>query len=393
MIGNAMAAQTRRNRILHILEATVGGTREHILQILLGLDKNLFDLTLICSVERDPAFNRDIERLREAGVRVIVVPMPRPIRPLRDLVALVRITSHLLTNRYDIVHTHSSKAGFLGRLAAWIAGVNRIYHTGHIFYFQWRPNTLSGDFFRLLEWFAARLSTRIIALSPQQRDMLIRCGVARPGQVCVIENGVDVKEWTNLPPKDQCREKIGLPRSALVVGMAARLEPQKGCAHFLRAAKLVLNEMPDVHFLLVGEGSLAPQLDAMAKQITLGANFHLPGHWHDMRCFYSALDLFALTSLWEGMPYVILEAMASDRPVCATDIPGSHEIITNDVTGALVPAEDDSAFARRIIELLRDAKERQDMAARAKQMVEQRFTTQRFLSTLEALYVSDLSER
>ena len=386
-------AQGRRYRILHILEATVGGTREHILQVLRGLDQSIFDLTLICSVERDPAFNEDIANLRQAGVRVIVIPMARPIRPWRDLVALVRITAHLLTTRYDIVHTHSSKAGFLGRFAAWIAGAERIYHTGHIFYFQWRPHTVAGWFYRLLEWLVARLTTRIIALSPQQRDLLIRCGVARPSQARVIENGVRLQDWADLPAPNECREKMGLPQSALVLGMAARLEPQKGCAHFLRAAKLVLKEMPDIHFVLVGEGSLASRLEAMAKEISIGDRFHLLGHWRDMRCFYAALDLFVLTSLWEGMPYVILEAMASGRPVCATDIPGTREIIRDGDTGALVPAEDDPALAGRIIELLRNPGQRARMAARAGRLVEERFTTKRFLAELQSLYLADLAGR
>lgn len=271
--------------------------------------------------------------------------------------------------------------------------MKRVCHTGHIFYFQWRPETLSGNFYRLLEWFAARLSPRIIALSPQQRDMLIRCGVARPAQVRVIENGVRRREWSDLPPASDCREKMGLPKHALVVGMAARLEPQKGCAHFLRAAKLVLNEMPEVQFVLVGDGSLAPQLDAMAQEITLERNFHLLGHWQDMRCFYSALDLFALTSLWEGMPYVILEAMTSGRTVCATDIPGTREVISDGVTGALVPAENDQALAARILELLRDPQKREQMALRARRVVEERFTTERFLAEMDELYMGDLRGR
>lgn len=386
-----MASHGRRYRLLHILEATVGGTREHILQILHGLDQSVFDLTLICSVERDPAFNEDIAKLREAGVRVIVIPMARAIRPWRDLVALVRIMAHLLTTRYDIVHTHSSKAGFLGRLAASITGAERIYHTGHIFYFQWRPHTVAGWFYRLLEWLVARLTTRIIALSPEQRDMLIRCGVARPSPVRVIENGIRLQDWADLPTPHECREKMGLPQSAIVLGMAARLEPQKGCAHFLRAAKLVLKGMPDVHFVLVGDGSLAPRLEAMAKEISIGDRFHLLGHWRDMRCFYAALDLFVLTSLWEGMPYVILEAMASGRPVCATDIPGARELIRNGDTGALVPAEDDAALAARIIELLRNPDQRARMAARARQLVEKRFTTERFLEELQSLYLCGVS--
>src|SRR4030042_2034723 len=112
-----------------------------------------------------------------------------------------------------------------------------------------------------------------------------------------------------------------------------------------------------------------------------------------MRCFYAALDLFVLTSLWEGMPYVILEAMASGRPVCATDIPGTREIIRDKETGARVPAEDDAALAARLVELLRDPAQCERMAERAKRLVEQRFTTERFLAELQSLYLCDLSSK
>jgi len=380
----------RPYRVLHVLEATVGGTREHILQVLLGLDRRCFDVSLLCSVERDPAFWSDVVLLRRSGVPVTVIPMAREIRPLRDLVALARITAHLLRQRYDLVHTHSSKAGFVGRLAARIAGVHRIWHTGHIFYFQWRAGTWTGKFYRALEWLAARWSHCIVTLSEEQRHLLIRTGVARPRRTLVIPNGVRVRRWCRLPDRAAARRALGVNEDALVVGMAARLEPQKGCEHFLRAAREVLEEWPGVEFVLVGDGRIGPRLRRLADTLGLGARLHLLGHWEDMPAFYAALDLFVLTSLWEGMPYVVLEAMACGLAVCATAVPGTREIVEPGVTGVLVPPENDRALARSIVAMLRDPARRRRMGALARRRVSERYTTEAFLARLEGAYLEDL---
>ena len=381
----------RRIRVLHILEATIGGTREHVLQVLRGVDRSRFEVSLLCSVERDPGFMDEVERLRAEGIAVFVVPMKRAISLWRDMVAFCRILAHLLARRYDVVHTHSSKAGFLGRTAAWLAGVRRIIHTGHIFYFQWRLGTPAGKFYRLLEWIVARMSDRLIALSEEQRALLVRCGVARPRQVVVVPNGVALARWSDLPARGAARATLGLPPSGPVVGMAARLERQKGCRHFLRAAQQVLRRRPDAVFVLVGDGSYAGQLAELADKLELGDRFHLVGHWEDMRSFYAALDLFALSSLWEGMPYVILEAMACGVAVCATDIPGTRETIVAGESGVLTPPEDDAALVEEITRLLNDPEALRRMGARGRQIVRTRYARRTFLRKIEEVYEDVLS--
>ena len=383
--------RSRRIRVAHILEATVGGTREHVLQIFRGLDARRFDLALICSVRRDPGFLSDVEALRARGHEVVIVPMVRAIRPLSDLAAFARLVWHFARRRYDIVHTHSSKAGFLGRLAAWTAGCRRIVHTGHIFYFQWRPDAWAGRLYRALEWLAARVSRRIVALSDEQRDLLVRTGVARPDQVVVIPNGVRINEWSSLPRRAAARRRLGLPEKGLLVGMAARLAPQKGCRHFVRAARLVAHRRPDVRFALVGEGDIGEDLVRLAADLGLGDRFRWLGHCDDMRAFYAALDVFVLSSLWEGMPYVVLEAMACGRPVCATGIPGVREVIRHGETGLLSPAEDDAALAENILALLDDAPRRRAMGRAARALAAEGFSSEAFLWRLACLY-SDLVE-
>jgi starch synthase (maltosyl-transferring) len=145
--------------------------------------------------------------------------------------------------------------------------------------------------------------------------------------------------------------------------------------------------------VLAGDGSIAATLQNLAGGLRLGDRFKLLGHCDDMRPFYGALDLFVLASLWEGMPYVVLEAMAAGLPVCATDLPGMRQIVMENETGSLVPPEDDEALARRIVELLRDEAKRLRFRERARHIVRQRFTAQRFLRQLESLYLGDLARQ
>lgn len=385
-VSAVAGAYRRRYRILHILEATVGGTREHILQILRGLDRSRFALSLICSLERNPRFAQDIAHLREMGIQVYVIPMRREIRPWADFVAFLRILAHLMRHRYDAVHTHSSKAGFLGRLAAWVCGVRRIYHTPHVYYFQWRPHTLAGRFFRLLEWFAACMTTRVIAVSETQREIMIRCGVVRPRRAVFIGNGVDVALFRNDAARMVKRQELGVSPDILLVGTVGRLEPQKGCEHFIRAAQLVANEMANVRFVVVGEGSIGPQLRDLARQLNLVDVLYFLGHRDDLPELYHAFDLFVLTSLWEGMPYVILEAMAAGLPTIASDVPGSRDLVRNGATGFLVPPEHERIIAARVLYLLRAPALRREMGRRARMVVEQSHTQAKFLAELTRLY-------
>ena len=367
---------SRRVRVLEILEATIGGTREHILQILSHVNTDRFDVSLLCSAERDPRFLQDVARLRQAGVRVKVVPIMRAIWPWADLKAFLAIVAHLRRHRCDVVHTHSSKAGFLGRAAAWVCGVPRIYHTPHIFYFQYQRNRVSRMFYEGLEWLAACVTTRLVAVSREQGQLAVRFGVGRPGQVSVIENGVAAAPPTTPDQQLRKRAELGVSADEPLVGMVARLARQKGCEHYLRVARRVL----------VGEGELEERLRAMADELRLGDRFLFLGHRDDADEIYWALDLFVLTSLWEGLPYVVMEAMAAGLAVVATDVPGTRDIVRDDATGYLVDPEDEADMAERIMELLADPERGKRMGRLGKERVARRFTRDRFIREIEALY-------
>jgi glycosyltransferase involved in cell wall biosynthesis len=372
-------------RILHVLEATIGGTREHLLQIAERLDARRFELSFAVSTLRDPRFTRDIERLRRRGFAVHVIPMKRAIRPVSDAACLWRLWRLMRRERFDVVHTHGSKAGILGRVAARLARVPRVIHTGHTFAFQWNRG-LKGSFFVAIERLAARLADTIIAVSPAQKALALSLRLCPERKLVVIENGVDVSRHPAAIDKAAKRAQLDLTSVGLLVGMVARLVPQKGCEHYVDAALRVLTHRSDVQFLLIGEGELEGRIRGQIARLRITDHVKLLGHRDDAAEIYPLLDVFVLSSLWEGLPYAVLEAMAAGLPVVASRVPGVEDIVRHGETGYLTNIEDPDDIAGRILELLADEGLRERMGRRGRELVEQHYTIDEFIGRLSELY-------
>ena len=374
-----------RVSVCHILEATAGGTRKHLDLLLGSLDRDKFDLSCVVSPNREPGFAADLERFRSLGVRVETVSMRREISPLADWRSYRGVKRALRTVSPQIVHTHGSKGGFFGRLAARAVGVGSVVHTPHVFAFQWNAG-LKGRFYRALERYAARRCDRIIALSESQKRLTVEAGLLPPERVEVIANGVDPAAYPSAHPAGEIRSRLGLGAEGPIVVMVARLMPQKGCRNFIRAAALVLAELPEIRFCLIGDGPMEEELRAEVGRLGIEGNFQLAGHVERASDTYTAFDLFVLSSLWEGMPYAELEAMASRLAVIATRIPGTVDLVTEGETGHLVTPDSTEEIASRIVELMRDDALRRRMGEAGRRRVEEEFTLGRFTRAHEELY-------
>jgi glycosyltransferase involved in cell wall biosynthesis len=373
--------------VVHVLEATDGGTRTHILHALRGLDRGRFKQTLIASAEREPLFRRDMEALRSEGTRVIEVPMVRRIAPGRDPVALARLVFLLRKERGAIIHTHASKAGALGRIAARLAGCRRVVHTPHVFYFEGRRGAARA-FYRRIERALLRFTTRLVLLTEAQRETAVRdLGMPRE-RTAVIPNGVDTERFRPGADKARARASLGLPPEAPIVGCITRFMPQKGNFVFLDALGKVFRELPAARAVLVGDGPEKARATAAAEKLGLGGRIAWVLRTDRPEDVYSALDVFALASLHEGMPYTVLEAMASGVPVVATAVPGVADVVQDGLSGLLCPPNDPEAMAERIIRLLAAPAERNEMATAARRRAVESFPIKRFLAALAALYES-----
>ena len=383
-----MPRKRRPVRVCQILEATEGGTREHFRQISTYPDRDRFELTFVVSPLREPSFAQDVAKMRALGHEVVLIPMRRAVRPLADTVACLRILRFLARRRFDIVHTHSSKAGILGRVAAWLAGVPVVIHTPHVLPFEQRTGWLARGIYRWAELLAGRLSTRLVALSAYEKRLMIRTGIARPWQVQIIHNGVELREPMSASARRAKRRELSLSPDAFVVGCVGRLVEQKGHVHLIRAARQVVDGVPNAVFLIAGDGPLRGELCAEAARLGLADRIRFLGQREDVPELMEVFDVFGLPSLWEAMPYTILEAMAAGLPVVVSNVSGLGEFVQHDRQGLLVPLGDAASLAGAVMGLGTDRGRRTRMGARGRGRVNNHYGVPRFAAMLERLYAN-----
>jgi len=384
----AYADSDARIHVVEILEATAGGTRTHLLHLLGGLDPKRFRVSLIASSRRNPDFSRDIAALRAAGLRTIEIPMGRRIAPCRDVIATARLALALGELRPDIVHTHASKAGILGRAAAWVRGIRRVVHTPHVYYFEGKTG-LARRVFRLIERIAQPLASTVVLLTPAQQALTRAELGAPPRRTVVAANGVDTAHFSPRGRRAEARRRFGLPLDAPVIGAISRFRPQKACDVFLHALPKVFSAVPDARCLLVADGPLRDDLMALARRLGVHDRIVWRDFAPDPRDAYEAMDVFAMSSAYEGMPYTILEAMSMSLPVVATRIPGCAELVRHGVTGLLAEPGDPSDLAQRLVQVLRDPDRGRAMGVEGRRVVESRYTLDRFIARMQAVYESE----
>lgn len=333
------------------------------------------------------------------GVRpIMVTSLGRELDPLADLATLARMRRLLRRMRPEVLHTHTAKAGAVGRVAAALAGRHRpglVVHTfhGHVLsgYFSPRRERIFVGVERLL----ARLTDVIVAVSAEVRDDLLAAGIGRPGQVRVIPLGLDL-DALDLPPtarsdaRRRMRRQLGVPAGAPLVTLVARLVPIKRVDLFLAAAEALANDRPEVRFCVAGDGELAERLRASPAADRLGARVAWPGFVHDTAALYAASDVVALTSDNEGTPVSLIEALASGTPVVATAVGGVPSVVRHGGTGLLAPAGDAAAIAAGLRRLVDDPALRARLAAAGRDDVRARFTLDRLVRDVAALYAEGL---
>jgi glycosyltransferase involved in cell wall biosynthesis len=369
-------------RILYGLEAAEGGALKHVAYLALHLDKRLFDITVILSTRRDRRVCSEMDRLRAAGVTVIDMPMERQVKPGKDLAALLTLYKHLGRCRYDVVHAHSSKAGVLFRIAAWLRGIPTVVYTPHCFYFQGQSGIRQGMYLAI-EQLMGFLTDRIV-VSNNEKNSAIRFRVAPPRKLVNINNAIDFSEYEPAE-KSKVRRELGIADDAVVVGAIGRLVEQKDWLTYIYAARETLQAYPNAVFLLSGEGALRAKLTQTIQELGLAQQMIITPHYEEISKIYSAIDIFVSTSLWEGLPYVLLEAMWFKKPVIATDL-GYGTMITDQQNGYLVGVKDYCMIADKIKGLLADKALRLRMGEKGNCLVKDHFPFRKFLQQHEGLY-------
>lgn len=335
-----------------------------------------------------------IEEVRARGVPLTIEPnLVRQVDPLKDLLAFLALYRHIRRGAYAIVHTHSGKAGMLGRWAAHLAGVPIIVHTVHGWSHHERQHPLAQRLFILLEQLTAPITDKLIVVSPLNTEKGLRDHIATPGKYVTIRSGIDLERFSNPErPREALRAELGIPPDAPVIGTVTRLSAQKAPLDFVAAAAKVAQRHPDVHFVVVGDGPLRNEVEETIEADGLTSRFHLTGLRRDIPDLMHSFDIFALSSLWEGLPRVLPQAMAAGLPIVATAVDGNAEAVTDGVNGLLTPAGDPSAFALALLKLLEISELRDRMGQAGLDMVDE-FSAGKMVDNIEDLYQRLLAQR
>lgn len=340
-------------RVLLVMESTIGGTRRHLVDLAGGLLRAGDEVHLCVAAERQASFRADLARLADEGAHVHELPMVRSIAPRTDWIHK-RAMQRLITGlKPDVVHTHSSKAGALGRLAASAADCHALVHTPHTFAFLF-DNMFSAKKRRLFRWIETHLAkrtTRMIAVSAGERDTMVKAGVIPAERVRVVPNGVEPEAWQNARAYDRADLQLSPDTQVvLVVGLLNSAKGQDLAIRALAAGPLVAR--PCVQLVLAGHGDDLPMLQALTAKLELAGRVHFLGWRDDIPRLMATADVVLLPSRWEGMPYVVLEAMAAGKPVVATRVDGARDLIEPGATGLLVDVGDVDGLAAALARVL-----------------------------------------
>jgi len=330
-----------------------------------------------------------IDKAKAQGVKVILLPsLVRCIRPVKDFKALVSLIWLIFKERPDIVHTHSSKAGILGRLAAKIAFVRQIIHTphGHIFYGHF--GAFASKIFLWVEKLFSKFTDRMVALTDGEMDDYIKLSVCPPEKLLKIHSGVDISQYMNSNGNMvEKRRSLGLDQNDMVIGFVGWLLPIKGPGYLIKAMEYVWPEYPETSLLFVGKGDLDVNLRAQALEFGANGRVKFLGWRDDINEIMQVFDMLVLPSLNEGMGRVLVEAMAAGKPVVATNVGGIPDLVRDGETGYLVPPADEKALAEGIKMLLNDPGTAWEMGQQGKERCQQ-FSLEAMIAKLDDLYSS-----
>jgi len=377
----------RRVRVLQaITRLIVGGAQEVAMFTAAHLDPARYESSMVSGPQTGPE-GEIISEVQTRGIPLTILPeLVREINPVKDLLALVKLTQLMRRGQYHVVHTHSSKAGILGRVAARWAGVPVVVHTVHGWGFYDGQHPATRTLYVNLEKLADRCCDQIIVVSQLNADKGLAMGISRPDKYVTISGGIDVARFAH-PTMDRAamRAALGLPADALVVGTVGRLSPQKAPLDWMRAAAVVAPAIPAACFVYVGDGPLRPTVEALVAELGLADRVLLPGLRRDVPNVLAAFDVFALSSQWEGLPLVIPQAMAAGVPVVCTRVDGTAEAITDGVDGVLVPPGQPQALGEAVVALLQDPARARGLAEAGRRRAKD-FDVHKMVTEIDALY-------
>ncbi|MHB8904528.1 MAG: glycosyltransferase family 4 protein [Melioribacteraceae bacterium] len=364
--------------LMFIDEAKMGGGQQHLLWLVQNMDKSKFEIEVACEHE-----GYLVDELRKLNITV----HPITISNSPSIFSLIK--TYRLLNKISpmILHTHGGTAGFYGRLSAFFNFKGAVIHTYHGIHYLHFDKYLLRKIYTSIDKFLLRITNCTICVAQNDFDIGLKAGIIQKEKAVVIHNGIDIDKFLRYNENTDYKIKLKTEKHSIIVGSVGRLHYQKGYEYLIEASKSVLEYYPDVKFVLIGDGGLRGSLESSAKKNGVYNSFTFLGNQTNIPELLAQIDIFVLPSLWEGLPLVLLEAMAAQKPVIATDVNGIVEIIETEKEGILIPSKNSAAISSALIRLLKDDELRKRIAANGYVKVVREFSLKKMIEETESVYL------
>ena len=374
----------KKKSVLHIItHLGVGGAQDNTLYTLERLDRTKYKVSLAANIIGE--YEQRVMNID--GLDIIHLPyLKRKINIVNDIVSLFQLYKIIKKNSYDIVHTHSTKPGVLGRIAAKLAKTPVIIHTVHGFAFHDFMPAFLHKIYILLEKCMNLLTDHLITVSTLNGKKMISLNLARSEDITNVYSGIDLEKFEQDSDGASIRDELGIDQDMRLVGFIGRFSHQKDPLCLLKAVKRTVKECLNVHFLLVGGGELKSEMVDFISQNDLGKIVTVWDFRQDINNILNALDLFVISSIYEGLGRSLTEAMAKGIPVVATAVEGVPEIVQHNATGRLVPPRNSKELSKMIICALENKPQSLYMAVKGKKWVYEKFSVDKMVKDIDNVY-------
>lgn len=385
----------KKKKVLNIITLfSVGGATETVVSMAEGLIQHGYEVH-IATGPNIPTEGSMYEITERNNIPVFTFKkLKRAINPINDLYIIYQLYIFIKKNNYDIVHTHSSKAGVVGRIAAWLAGTPVRVHTIHGLPFHGYQSWMLRNLFKAIEKFSAMISHKLISVTHTIVDVMVKSNIAPPNKFVVIRSGFDIAKYVNYKfDKTSIRKKFNLSENDIVIGKISRISILKGHKYLLSAFDLVSRKIPNAKLVLVGNGEFETELRSIISQMNLNDKVVFTGLIppDDIPSIISMLDILVHTSLHEGLARVLPQAIMMGKPVISFDLDGAHEVIKDGINGYLIEPENVDLLADRIIDLAGDLVKAKKFGRNGRELLKDEFSSNKMVEQIQALYTKLLA--
>ncbi|MBA4317332.1 MAG: hypothetical protein C0412_02925 [Flavobacterium sp.] len=385
-------AELKKIKVLNIITLfSVGGATETVVSMAEGLNKKGYDVH-IATGPNIPTEGSMYEMANRLNIPVFTFDnLKRAINLVDDVRIILELARFIRRNNYDIVHTHSSKAGVVGRIAAWLAGTKVRLHTIHGLPFHRYESWIVRNSFKLIEKFAALTCTKLVAVTHTIVDVMVKNHLAQREKFTVIRSGFNIDEYINFNQDvSMLRKKYNLNEDDIVIGKVSRFSILKGHKYLVNAFGAVSKKSPKAKLLLIGNGEIENTLRDKVKQMNLSDRVIFTGLIppEEIPAAISVLDILVHSSLLEGLARVLPQAIMMGKPVISFDLDGAHEVIKDGVNGYLIEPENEAMLAERILDLTANPQKAIEFGRIGKQSLKDEFSTQKMVNQIHELYTT-----